>query len=269
MPVFPHVPAPVAPLVPTGTFGAVSGGGLQSTPDYSVHLNLLCKQLESIQFALNGGPATDSVIPGSLLVILSEIKNQISTLNTTIGDQGKLITNLNSSLAGIAISIDKASSTYASLSGQQLALQALNLSETITHNEFQTQVVNVSRAEASPAGSPAAEPIKVTPQMTTTRLTDSVSKIVQITGQITSGGFATTAIAEGGAAAIQLAKGYVSDTTIGANMLAKMQSYETASKLWYADFEAQSKARIEAARVRNTAANPAKPGDVTGGAVTK
>jgi hypothetical protein len=263
MPVFPHVPAPVAPQVPTGTFGAISGGGLQTMPDYSAHLNLVCKQLESIQFALNGGPATDSAIPGSLLVILSEIKNQLNTLGTNVAANATLITSLNASLAGISVSIDKASSTYASMTGQQLALQALNLSETINHNEFQSQVVNVSRAEAAPAGSPAAAPIKVTPQMTTARLTDSVSKIVSITGQITSGGFATQAISEGGAAAITLAKGYVSDTTIGANMLAKMASYDKAGKAWYAKFQADSAARVTAAQARNTAANPLKPGDVT------
>lgn len=256
----PFVPTPAVPAVTP--MGATGGAGTFTAFDYTGLITAVGLQLQAIQTALNGAGGTDTAVPGSLLSIMAETKNQLTEVNKGIAEISKLMATQTAAMSGLAAAVEKATGNYVSMAASSQALQALALSETIKHNEFQVQVVNTSRAEADPTGA-GGKPITVLPQAITARLTDSVSNIVSITGQITSGGYVTQAITEGSTAALTIAKGYISDTTLGASLLSKMNSYDKAGKQWYADLVANTNARITAAGARNTAAAPTKPGDTT------
>jgi hypothetical protein len=221
MPFIVFTPIPAIPT-PSGNFGAISGGGVQTELDYTNTLGALGVQLQQIQYYLSGGPggiASNEL--GSLTNILMKSSASLAGIEAAlqalvIGD----IEDTGASLSG-ANSIQQSLSTVAGLLTTMIAMQQMQMAATMQHQEFVEQTTNTARQEDNkPAITPKSEDYIKKIQTAST----GVANIATISA---ASGAATALAGDALTAGATYAKNLILSTDLGAAMLVKAKEIKT------------------------------------------
>jgi len=221
MPFIVFTPIPAIP-VPTGTFGAVSGGGLQNSLDYTNTLGALGVQLQQIQYYLSGGPGgVATAESGSLTNVLMRSAASLASIDSALQ---LLVVGSNkqvgSALSG-ANSVQQSLSTIAGLLTTMIAMQQMTMSANMQHQQFIEQTTNTAREEDNkPAITPKSEDYIKKIQTAST----GVANIATISA---ASGTATALAGDALKSGATYAKNLIASTDLGSHMILKAKEVET------------------------------------------
>jgi len=244
MPFIVFTPVPAIPT-PSGTFGAISGGGAQTELDYTNTLGALGVQLQQIQYYLSGGPGGIAATePGSMLNSLlnsaHSLANIDSALQTLVLGNNKQV---GAQLSG-ANSVQSSLSTIAGLLTTMIAMQQMSMSAQMNHQQFVEQTTNTARTEDGKL------PVAVKQEAFVEKVKTSSLGIANISAISTASGVAQGIATDALSAGTNIAKNLVASTDIGQNLI----SSGTKMKAWVntqvADIEAVAQLKKKEAEAK-------------------
>ena len=234
----PYVPPkPVAKGIPAITsMGATGGAGQFTAIDNSPAIAALVEQVGNIQYYVSGANGTAQKEAGSMTALMNGQMKQLSNINSTLKQIADKAIEQGATITGAANSITQAIGTLSGVLTEIGVQHAYQVADQINHNEFQETATNTARKEANKG--------KIEVQQTDYKA--KVEKGVKNIGTLQSvakvAGTVNSLVSNAAGTAVNFAKGWLADTTIGKAVLDRIAK----TKTWIAQSEAEAKAKLEA-----------------------